>query len=215
VPAALTEPGRRERKKAATRVALFHAARDLVEERGLAAVTVEAIAERADVAPRTFFNHFASKEEAVLGWDPASSLHVADDVRAGRARGHDPLTAVERALTALVVTDAITSTDLRRRLALLRSEPMLLATSFSHWEQLHDGIVDALEPAGPADPDPHLLVHFAVAAVRAALRCWSLGGDGSQDQLRRAIASSFAALRSGLAVPDPPTTDDLSRELQP
>ena len=46
------ETSRRERKKQATRQALYEAAFVLVEEHGLAAVTVEAIADRADVATR-------------------------------------------------------------------------------------------------------------------------------------------------------------------
>ena len=70
-------PSRRERKKQATRQALHEAAFTLAEERGLTGTTVEAIAERADVAPRTFFNYFTCKEDAVLdrdrsGWSASS-----------------------------------------------------------------------------------------------------------------------------------------------
>ena len=43
---------------------------DLAERKGLSAVTVEAITEQAGVAPRTFFNYFASKEDAVINYDP-------------------------------------------------------------------------------------------------------------------------------------------------
>ena len=57
--------GRRERKRNATRVALVEAALALFEEKGFAATTVDEIAERADVAQRTFFRHFPTKE-AVL-----------------------------------------------------------------------------------------------------------------------------------------------------
>ena len=39
-------------------------------ERGFANVTIEDITEVADVAPRTFFNYFPSKESAVIGADP-------------------------------------------------------------------------------------------------------------------------------------------------
>ncbi|MBS1848548.1 MAG: helix-turn-helix transcriptional regulator, partial [Actinobacteria bacterium] len=46
---------RRERKKEEMRETLLESALSLFEEQGYAATTVEDIAERADVAPRTFF----------------------------------------------------------------------------------------------------------------------------------------------------------------
>jgi AcrR family transcriptional regulator len=60
------QTGMRERKKAATRAALSAAAMRLALERGMENVTAEAIAEAADVAPRTFHNYFSSKEEAIV-----------------------------------------------------------------------------------------------------------------------------------------------------
>ncbi len=53
---------RRERKKLELRARLLEAARDLASERGFGAVRVSDICERADVAQKTFFNYFASKQ---------------------------------------------------------------------------------------------------------------------------------------------------------
>jgi AcrR family transcriptional regulator len=64
-----TEPGLRERKKAATRQALHEAAFGLAIEHGADHVTVEAIADAAGVSRRTFSNYFANKEEALLYGD--------------------------------------------------------------------------------------------------------------------------------------------------
>lgn len=65
-PAAPAPTGLREAKKVRTRANIARAALQLVAEEGLHATTVEAIAARADVSPRTFFNYFDSKDEAVV-----------------------------------------------------------------------------------------------------------------------------------------------------
>ena len=64
------ELGLRERKRLATRRAIQLAALELVGEHGLSGVTIDEISRVADVSPRTFFNYFPSKEEAVLGDPP-------------------------------------------------------------------------------------------------------------------------------------------------
>jgi AcrR family transcriptional regulator len=56
---------RLERRKHEMREKILVAAFDLFLERGVAATTIEEICERADVANRTFFNHFASRADMV------------------------------------------------------------------------------------------------------------------------------------------------------
>ncbi|MFT4235686.1 MAG: helix-turn-helix domain-containing protein [Microbacterium sp.] len=62
-------PGRRERKKAATRHAISEAAMELFAERGFDAVSVREVAEHADVSPTTVFAHFPQKEALVFDED--------------------------------------------------------------------------------------------------------------------------------------------------
>lgn len=57
--------GRRERKKRELRERIYRTARSLFRDQGVEATTVEHIANAADVAPATVFNHFRSKDRLV------------------------------------------------------------------------------------------------------------------------------------------------------
>jgi len=53
---------RTDRRKRETNERILDAAFDLFLDQGIAATTIEQICERADVANRTFFNHFATRQ---------------------------------------------------------------------------------------------------------------------------------------------------------
>jgi AcrR family transcriptional regulator len=60
-------PSLRERRTAATSDGLRAEARRLTAERGFAGFTIEELCSEVGVSRRTFFNYYASKENAVLG----------------------------------------------------------------------------------------------------------------------------------------------------
>jgi AcrR family transcriptional regulator len=59
---------RRERKKAATRAQILASAVNLFSRHGLDAVTVDQIAEAADVGKGTIYNYFKTKEDVVVAF---------------------------------------------------------------------------------------------------------------------------------------------------
>jgi AcrR family transcriptional regulator len=67
----VTHHGLRERKKEQTRARITRVALELFARDGFAATTINAIAEAADVAPRTVSTYFPHKEEIVFeAYDP-------------------------------------------------------------------------------------------------------------------------------------------------
>ncbi|MEU4896461.1 TetR family transcriptional regulator [Streptomyces sp. NPDC044780] len=94
-------PGRRERKKAATRQKIADTALRLFLERGYDAVGIRDVAAEADVAVTTLFSHFASKEALVFEQDQDFEQRLMQAVT-GRAP-HEPLMpALRREIQALV-----------------------------------------------------------------------------------------------------------------
>ncbi|MGW1199782.1 TetR/AcrR family transcriptional regulator [Streptomyces sp. NPDC002536] len=63
-----TPASRRERNKQRVRERIYEAALSLFSEQGYAATSIDHIAERADVARGTFFNHFKRKEDLITEW---------------------------------------------------------------------------------------------------------------------------------------------------
>src|ERR1700704_3114418 len=86
-------PDRRERKKQRTRLAIQAAAFELFAERGYRQTTISAIADRADVAPRTVTVHFPTKEELLFHAEPFTleSLVAALDARGPQQSALDAL----------------------------------------------------------------------------------------------------------------------------
>jgi AcrR family transcriptional regulator len=81
--------GRRERRKLEVRRRMIDAAQALFEERGVQAATVAEICERADVAHKTFFNHFPAKQDLVRVLADESIEVLLDDIAGARAVGKD------------------------------------------------------------------------------------------------------------------------------
>jgi AcrR family transcriptional regulator len=193
-------PTRRQRKKQATRQALHDAAFALAEECGLAGVTVEAIAARADVAPRTFFNYFACKEDAILnrdpGWPEALRRAVAE-----RPASEDPLTALRRVLEDEAARRVLDADHFLRRLRLLRREPQLAAAMAGISEETEHALVAGIAERTGADEAgdlyPAVVVSAAWGVFKVALLRW--GDLGGRVALPTLLSSAFDTLSHGLS----------------
>jgi AcrR family transcriptional regulator len=187
--------GRRDRKKEATRLAIEDAAWALFAERGYAATTVEDITERADIAPRTFFRYFPSKE-AVLYGDPRPTLDAFRAALVSRPDGEDPYTAVRTAFG--VVAAAVTQT---RERCLLRHdilsehggrqmEDRFGALTVAR-EVLTETIAERLATS-PDDSRPRLLAEILITVMNIAYARWI--DQGATDDLNSIVGATFDTL---------------------
>jgi AcrR family transcriptional regulator len=87
-PAAGTGNGRRARRRQELRDCLYTAAIELFTEQGFTETTMDAIAERADVARATVFNHFPQKVAFLEEWGRRRRAHVSSALAAGCASGN-------------------------------------------------------------------------------------------------------------------------------
>ncbi|MGP4043069.1 TetR family transcriptional regulator [Streptomyces sp. 2A115] len=201
-PSAAAED-RRQRKARQTRGALAAAALDLILERGLAAVTVESIAERADVTRRTFSRYFVGKEDAALEFTRGDGARINALLRA-RPADEPPLLAYRRA-----VRDWLADREnpawhvrprMRRLLALVDAEPALFAAyeriRVDAQEESTRIIADRLGIEDDQDLRPAVVVGAAAGALTAALRIWARDthDDSGTADLAHLVERAYDAL---------------------
>jgi AcrR family transcriptional regulator len=85
--AAAPELDRRARRKLELRGRMLEAAAALFDEHGVHATRVAEICERADVAQKTFFNHFASKAQLLRALAEEGSEQLLADIERARRGG--------------------------------------------------------------------------------------------------------------------------------
>ena len=188
--------GLRERKKVETYRRLATAARELAMAKGLEAVTVEDIAAAADVSPRTFFNYFANKEDAIVGVDPSA----LDDVRVqliDRPPKESPLQALRAVLAPSSEELAEVAYRWTMRTQLVCRYPSLTPRHLAGLAKVETALSSALaERLGTDDDDPYptLVVAAVVGALRATLTWWEANGhpldlDSAVDRVFTTLAA--------------------------
>ena len=185
-----TATGRRERKKAATRTAISDAALRLFLERGYDQVGVKEVADAADVAVTTLFQHFPSKEALVFDEDGDREQAL--------------VAAVTERLATQSVIDAVQGyydrsqsltldPGLRNFLHLVQSTPALREYSRRMWTRHENALARAIVATQPASS-------AATGIAAAALARFILEGlhlAGEQPHPREALTETFGLLRTG------------------
>ncbi|MEV2277667.1 TetR family transcriptional regulator [Nocardiopsis sp. NPDC049922] len=200
--------GLRERKKQATRRALQEAAARLTLERGLEHVTVEEIAAEADVSTRTFFNYFATKEEALLGDVPSAPDEEARRIFAeGGPTGGFVDDLITLLTASLISAEGLAAhrEAMRLRKQLMEREPQLLPgmlARFHNMEQELSRAVAERTGASPEDARPQLVAATAMAVTRHTVKCLHFAeGEGVAD-VRAVLRDAFRHVGDAYSPPN-------------
>ena len=181
--------GLRERKKQRTREQIVEAAMRLFAERGYQATTIADIASAADVAPRTFFSYFPSKE-AVVFHSVDRDLDALASALRDRLPGETAFDALRRWIDAMFEKWMAEEEEALLRKRLCREDEGLANFQGGVMARIQELLLEAI--ADDLDePQNALRPRLVAAAAMAAMT--SL--DGSFDEKdKRAPADKAEAL---------------------
>ncbi|HYO85806.1 MAG TPA: TetR family transcriptional regulator [Dermatophilaceae bacterium] len=188
-------PGLRERKRAAAIRHIQSVALDLFDRDGFDRVTVEQVAEAAEVSPSSIYRYFATKEGLIVHDEfdapilAAVRRHLAD---------HDVIAALELALEEVGVTHLVDDGGLSlRRMPYLLHVPSVRSEVFLAVDDAVALLADELAtPGRRPSRDPVVARAVAAAAIWAiigAMTAWYTGG--TRGSVLDAVSAGLASLR--------------------
>jgi AcrR family transcriptional regulator len=164
---------RRSRKRLATRQSISDAATCLFIERGFDNVTVDEIAEAADVGRMTVFNHFPRKEDMFFDRDEESREMLRDTLRQ-RDPGVAPIETF-RLLAHRLVAEQSRYVDFSRRTQSWKETIERSETLKARAREIRDELAEVLAVAlsecvgrEPPDPDARLAAGLLLATWTVA-----------------------------------------------
>jgi AcrR family transcriptional regulator len=167
---------RQERRKRRTRQAIQKAALELFAERGYTETTINDIAERAEVAPRTVTVHFPAKEELLLDAEPFTLDSLSERLSARRS-GESALEALRDWMATTMTEVETNASELdgrfweRRALRahIINDEPGLRGRSRASYYHFERALAEAIgEDLGESGNSliPRIAALSAVAGLR-------------------------------------------------
>jgi AcrR family transcriptional regulator len=215
VPGIASE-GRRQRKKRQLRAHIYETARQLFLKHGYEATTVAQIAEAADVAAATFFNHFASKSSVLVEMTSEVSEHLQALVDRQLSR---PVSAQDRILgfADAVASDVAEARGLARDvlLELMRGSahpgedaPYLSPVHEPFAMVIHEG-----QAAGEVriDLEATFLAEMALGALNVAMSHWLNDPEFPLERWLRQAAAFICEAIEPRTSPTNPSRGDPSR----
>jgi AcrR family transcriptional regulator len=215
------EGGHRARKAERTRHTIEDVAIELFSERGYDATTVEDIAERADIAPSTFFRYFPTKADVILG-DQNERLPALQRAIVDQPAGVSDMAALRAALQEQWVA-AIDPDRTVRVTRAVASSPVLSghAVAVGHrWQVAASDAVARRKGLDAPDLRCWLAATLALSTFGEAVKTWI--DEGCPGELAAAVDRGFDTLLSlcgewtGEDRPDPdrrPADDDDSQTM--
>jgi AcrR family transcriptional regulator len=197
--------GLRERKKEQTRHAIEDAAFRLFAERGFQATTVADIADAADVAPRTFFAYFPSKEDVLFADFDETFDALAERLR-GRPADESTFDALRNWIAGLLPELEADGGRgaLRQRLC---SEHPSIAAHDRHLMARFEALIAESVAADLGDAPTDMRPRMIAAAAIAALMAMRPNDPGAEELPARAklqrVDEALEFLRGGVAVLQP------------
>ena len=193
------ELGLRERKKLERRRSIEVAALNRFGENGFDATTIDEIAADADIAPRTFFSYFPTKEDVVLA-DYADRLKRTTDELGRRPPSEAQGRALRERFAGVAADYEAQRDDLIRRFAIMAVNPSVHARSLqlqAGWEDTVAEVLAQRMGVNAEDIRPRLMSSAALACMRSSLRHWIL--TGHRRSLPDLVEASFDRLGTGLS----------------
>ncbi|MFI5735811.1 TetR/AcrR family transcriptional regulator [Kribbella sp. NPDC051587] len=159
----------RERKKRLTRQALIQIATERFAQRGFDQVTVAEIADAANVAAKTVFVYFPTKEDLVFHGEAEMQRSLVERIR-NRPAGDSPLDAITGLLADLMTTSPRGPvSELERLLRMLDDSASLRSRMRLMWERFEDAIAAELAAdtgVPPESPQPRIAAAQLIVIYR-------------------------------------------------
>lgn len=221
----VTTTGKTAQRRTRTRSELTAVARRLTAEHGLSGFTIEELCASVGISRRTFFNHFASKDDVVVG----VALDEDDETLDGYASSRrdprlPPLSTVFDDLGALVV-ERVENVGLTRGRAAdfkaaLDREPRLFGAMMRQGDEQRRRLVSAVaahEGLDEGDPRIDVAVTLLTGLVQRAFERFFFA-EGRDDERFEAVLDEHVVIARDLfatsaATPRGPLTPSASSTL--